>query len=90
MICKHVKFWVTERINTFKPSGTEWALYAVFADKVQYRDSWTIKTWDKRPSEETIQEAVEIIIRSFEFYHRSVRIPSFDVTGEILTTGELS
>lgn len=73
MISTQVHFWVDERTNSFYKSGKEWALHVQL---VGY-EPWVITTWDSKPSTVTIATTKTIVMRSFEFYHRHLRIPTF-------------
>lgn len=72
---KTVAFFTEERLNCFAKNGKEWALYAYFD-----RDNkWTVHTWEIKPSKKAIQETIDIAMRAFEFYHRSLKIPRFEL-----------
>ena len=77
MIPEQITFWVEKRKSFGKD---EWALHAQFAD----HPHWTLKTWPKEPTKKQKDQAIKLIMRSFEFYHRHLHIPSFrlkDVSG---------
>ena len=73
MIETKINFRVDERTNRFSKNGKEWVLYA----KLRDHESWVLKTWDKKPTPDMIKDIQEIILRSFEFYHKHLTIPSF-------------
>lgn len=76
MIANKIRFIVYKRINVHCKNNDEWALDAQF----EHRHRWTIKTWEKEPGEKEIDETKEIIIRAFEFYHKHLEIPRFNLT----------
>lgn len=77
MIPTHVSFRLYDRRNSFKKSGREWALSAQFKDY----QSWVIKIWgNKKPSDEEVEDVKKVVMRSFEFYHRHLQIPDFNMT----------
>lgn len=75
MISKQIHFRLSERTNVHRKSGKEWVLNAQLVG----HDTWTIKTWGKKPAEKTIADTKETIMRAFEFYHRHLHIPRFEM-----------
>ena len=75
---KSVTFFVEDRPNCFAKTGKEWALHAGF-DK---DNKWTVHTWEAKPSKQAVQDAIDIAMRSFEFYHRHLEIPRFELKKE--------
>lgn len=73
MISTQIHFWVSERKNVYRQSGREWALYAQLVG----HDAWVIKTWEEKPSAETVADTKATIMRAFVFYHRHLQIPYF-------------
>ena len=76
MIPDQIVFRVEQRDNTFRETGTEWVLKAQMVG----HQPWVLKTWEKPPSDAIIKEHKTIIMRSFEFYHRHLKIPPFDLS----------
>lgn len=76
MISKQVLFRVYERPDTFRKSGKEWALSAQLVG----HKPWTIKAWEMKPSEALVADTKEIVMRSFEFYHKHLHIPRFEMS----------
>lgn len=75
MISKQIYFRLLERPNVHRKSGKEWALNAQLAG----HGEWTFRTWEKKPAEKTVADTKETIMRALEFYHRHLRIPSFEM-----------
>jgi len=71
-----VTFRLYERANTHRKSGKDWALSIQIYDG----ESWVMKTWEKKPVQKTIDDTKEIIMRSFEVYHRHIQLPQFDLS----------
>lgn len=80
MIGHRVIFECEERHNNYSKSGTEWALYVRFPND----DRWVVKTWKRRPSNVDIDEIKDIVLRSFEFYHKNLRIPPFHISATVV------
>lgn len=72
MFPNEVKFTVEKRIACRSP---EWCLFIQF----KYHDRWVLKTWQKKPTDEAVKEAQSLVLRSFEIYHRHIKIPSFNL-----------
>lgn len=68
-------FTVIERRNVHEKLGKEWALNVLLDEGF----GWTLCTWDKEPALEQEHNAIELAKRCFEFYHRHLTIPSFDM-----------
>jgi hypothetical protein len=80
MINPNIRFYLEERPNVFRKSGIEYALNIQLGDSDgSFLDLWTMKTWESKPSEKTINDTKELIMRSFEFYHRHLHIPQFNI-----------
>ena len=75
MISTKIHFWISERKNSYTQSGRDWALCAQLVGHYV----WVIKTWEKKPSEETVADTKETIMRAFEFYHKHLQIPYFEM-----------
>ena len=75
MISKQITFWVQERRNVHSRQGREWALNAQLVG----HPFWTLKVWDSRPTEERVEEVKNIIQRAFDFYHKHLQIPPFEL-----------
>ena len=75
MISKQIHFRLYERPNVHRKYGKEWALNAQLVG----HEAWTLKTWESKPAEKTIADTKETIMRSFEFYHRHLQIPHFEM-----------
>lgn len=76
MISNKVYFRLYERSNSFRKSGKEFVLSVQFVD----HEPWVIKDWEQMPSQKTVDETKQLAMRCFEFYHRHLQIPSFNVT----------
>ena len=61
--------------NVHRKYGKEWALNTQLVG----HEAWTLKTWESKPAEKTIADTKETIMRSFEFYHRHLQIPHFEM-----------
>lgn len=68
-------FRLDERLSSHRKSGREWALDVRFAGE----EAWTMKTWEHKPAEKTIEDTKNIIVRAFEFYHKSIVLPVFEI-----------
>ena len=79
VISKTCTFSVEKRRNVFRTSGTEYALYVSFTGNPSW---WLIKAWGKKPTLASIKDAKEVAMRSFEVYHKQIRIPPFQLTEE--------
>ena len=75
MFSNQVHFRLYERPNSFRESGKDWVLSAQFVG----HSSWVIRSWENKPSDEAIEDVKTIAMRCFEFYHRHLHIPSFDM-----------
>lgn len=75
MIPNEVIFRVENRRKTFVKNGNEWALFVRFVDC----SSWCLHTWKNKPTEKEVDCIKKIILRSFEFYHRHLHIPLFNL-----------
>lgn len=80
MISKQIKFSLDKRRNVFCEDHIKWALTACFDGL--HSNPWTITSWEgeNEPSNTEVEKTKDIIMRSFEFYHNHLRIPSFDLT----------
>ena len=72
MFPNKIRFTVGDRVSYSKK---EWYLRVDFLRS--YEHGWVVKTYPKEPTEETIEEDKELIIRSMEMYHRYIEKPSF-------------
>ena len=72
MISNEISFTVEKR---YVGRSAEWALFARFKDC----DRWCLYTWDKEPSEKSIKDVKDLVLRSFEVYHRHLEIPPFNL-----------
>lgn len=72
MFPEKADFTVVERKNVHASKGKEWALNVAFGS-----DRYTLRTWTKKPSDKTIREAIDLIIRSFEVYYYNIKKPTF-------------
>lgn len=60
----------------FKKGGDRtWAL-RVRLDK---GDWWVIKRWKNEPAVKTVEELEDLVLRSMQIYHKSIKIPSFNL-----------
>lgn len=73
-----VKFWVEERKNPDRRSGKEWALYIRFVGW-EGRGSWCMATWEKKPTDQQVEDTKYIVKRAMEVYHRHFTIPYFNL-----------
>ena len=76
MVPKEVKFTLDKRVNVHRKSKKEYAL-KVRIDGQQ--TDWTIMAWENKPSDETLEEMKNVIMRSFSVYHSHIRFPSFEL-----------
>ena len=76
MVSNQVQFRVYKRDNTFAKTGKEWALSVNFVDSAP----WVIKTWEKQPAQSTIVDIIDVIMKSFEIYHKHLSIPPFTLS----------
>lgn len=70
-----VKFELIERIDTFRKGGKEWALTCL----IEPDHRWTLCAWGTKPTQVTVAFAKELVLRSFEFYHKHLRLIPFNV-----------
>jgi hypothetical protein len=70
---RKIIFRLDERLNLHRQSGKEWALNVRFSGN----GTWTMKTWEHKPSEKVIEETKNIVIRAFEFYHSNMEVPPY-------------
>jgi hypothetical protein len=73
-----ITFDVEKRVHSFAPRG-EWALYGRFPGETR----WVFCTWNKEPTNTEVLAAKELILRSFEFYHIHLDIPTFAVKEQL-------
>lgn len=76
-----VQFFIEERTNVYSKKGREWALNCKIGDC----DIWTLKTYNSKPRVKTVEKDTTLILRSFEFYHRHLEIPMFELEKENVT-----
>ena len=74
------KFYVESRVNVHVPGGREWALYV----SLDGGSPWVVATWAKSPAIKTVEETIKVVVRSFEIYHRAIRLPVYSVDYEFL------
>jgi len=60
-----VKFYLEKRRNTFKKSGFEYA-FNVYLEKGNY--SWTLITYDEKPSKKEVDKITSIFLRAWDIY----------------------
>lgn len=75
MFSNQVHFRLYERTNAFRKAGKDWALSAQFVGD----QLWVIRSWENKPSDNTVEDTKAIAMRCFEFYHRHLKIPSFNM-----------
>jgi len=75
MFPRNANFIVKLRYNKFIQGNKEYALYVILGKG----DPWVVHTWIKKPTEKEVNEIIEIVCRSFEIYHNSIRIPDYNV-----------
>jgi len=75
MIGKQIIFSLYERNNVYRKSGKEWALNAQLIGHY----TWTMKTWESKPAEKTVADTIKTILRAFEYYHKHLQIPPFEM-----------
>lgn len=75
MIPNQIIYRIKERHNVHVKGDTEWALMLQFTGY----PSWTLQTWSSKPTQKTVEETLQTMIRSFEFYHRHLSIPRFEL-----------
>jgi hypothetical protein len=75
MAQRKIKFDVVERPNGYAKGRKEFAFIA----KLDGNPSWTLTTWNKRPTTEVIKQAEELVLRAFLFYHEHTETPPFDI-----------
>ena len=66
---------IEKRENVFKKSGYEWALNLDIG-----AGYWTIYEFEKEPSQEEIDNIIDIVIRSIEVYHKAIRFPTYKMS----------
>lgn len=64
-----------KRKNTFVPGREEWAFVVQFVGRPQ----WTLTTWKQTPTQDDINMATSLMLRSFEVYHDTFMVPSYSV-----------
>jgi hypothetical protein len=75
MTPRKIRFNVMERPNGYAKGGKEFAFIA----KLDSHPSWTLTTWNKRPTTDVIKQAEELVLRAFLFYHEHTDTPPFDI-----------
>ena len=75
MFPKNVQFFLRERPNSFLKSRKDWALSVKIDDK----DPWVVEAWAKKPNEHVIENVINLVVRSFEIYHKHIQIPQFKI-----------
>ena len=75
MIGKQIGFTLLERKNRYRESGKEYAFNVSFVGQ----GWWTFTTWEKKPSDVIVEEMKDVVLRSFEFYHRHLAMPDYDI-----------
>lgn len=75
LIMNKPHFYIEKRINVFAKNGHEWVLNVQLNQEI-----WTLTSWNKKPSTEDVQMAVNLVMRSFEVYHKQLVhfIPAFN------------
>ena len=64
---------VVKRENVFKESEHEWALNIDVG-----AGYWTLCAFENRPpTQEEIDDVIEIAVRAIEIYHKSIKFPSY-------------
>ena len=69
-----VHFSLEERVNVFAKKRKEWVLLITLDEEV-----WAITTWSNKPTEEVIKQFEKTVMRSFEVYHRHLKILPFQL-----------
>lgn len=59
-------------------SGYDWALFVRFFEDGD-RTSWTVQTWKNKPAKSTVENVMEIAMRSFDIYHKNINWPRFNL-----------
>jgi hypothetical protein len=76
MTPKTAEFYIEKRRNVHAPKGQEWALNVSFDNA----SPWTLRTWHDTPDESDIDDAIRLVTRAFEVYHRHLHVPRFDLS----------
>lgn len=74
------RFGVVKRKNVHAKNGFEWALNV----DVDSSGKWTIRVFDREPSQEQINDEIEFSLRCFEVYHQANKPPSFKMEVELV------
>lgn len=69
-----VQFRIEERVNVHTKQKNEYA----FDVRIDEKTWWTVMTFNEKPSIEQEDDLKNIVMRSFEIYHRNLTIPQFD------------
>jgi hypothetical protein len=69
-----INFVVYSRTHSYAPKG-EWVLSV----SIDGASPWVIFIWNKKPSNEAIDDAKTLALRSMELYHRHLTIPAFNL-----------
>jgi hypothetical protein len=78
VIPTNITFDVEKRVHSYASKG-EWALCGNFPGESR----WVFCVWDKEPTHKEVLFTKELILRSFEFYHRHLDIPTFTVKEQL-------
>ena len=71
-----IEFALEKRRNVHSKNGEEWALNA----NMNKGSRWTLATWDKEPSEDTVDSARWIALQSIKFWNSRPRIAEVPTT----------
>ena len=71
-----IEFSLEKRRNVYAKNGEEWALNA----NLNNGSRWTLATWDKEPSEDTVDSARWIALQSIKFWNSRPRIAEVPTT----------
>lgn len=72
MIDNEISFWL-DRPTTL--GNKQWILFA----RIGSRPSWVLKLWENKPTDKEVEDCKTLILRSFEFYHKHLEIPRFEM-----------
>ena len=84
MFLNKVSFYVEERENHFMGSRKEWVLKAKAPDM----EPWVLFVWKyDKPTTTDVLDAVTLIKRGMEFYHRHTQLPPFKLEDKLFKEG---
>lgn len=72
-----------EKVN--HPSKKVWILRCKIGDC----NTCGLKSYNHKPDEDTLKNDAALILKSFQFYHMHLEIPSFNINPKLFETGDI-